>query len=201
MRFPMRRLAACLVALVSFAALAAPVGCSSSAGLVAVDSGSGDAHAAPGDSATSTAAPADPQPADSTVDSTVADTAAPDTATPDTAAGDTAAPDTAAPDTSVPDTSVADTSVADTGMASDATPAPFTVGGTITGSEGETIVLQDDGGDNLTLMTDGAFTFATPLATGTPFTVTVSSQPANLTCTVANGTGTVGSANVSSVMV
>ena len=38
----------------------------------------------------------------------------------------------------------------------------FTIGGTITGLSG-TVVLQDNGGDNLTLTADGTFTFSTGL--------------------------------------
>ena len=41
----------------------------------------------------------------------------------------------------------------------------FTVGGTLTGlPAGDTVTLQDNGGDNLTLTTNGTFTFATALA-------------------------------------
>ena len=50
---------------------------------------------------------------------------------------------------------------------------------------------------------DGAFTFATPLNRGAHYTVTVLAQPSNpaQTCTVANGDGTVGAANVDNVTV
>ena len=47
----------------------------------------------------------------------------------------------------------------------------------------------------------GAFSFATPLATGAAYAVTVTSQPANQTCTVASGSGTVASANIAAVNV
>ena len=55
-----------------------------------------------------------------------------------------------------------------------------------------TVVLQDNGGDNLTVTANGAFTFATKLATGAGYAVTVKTNPAGQTCTVANGSGTIG---------
>ena len=64
-----------------------------------------------------------------------------------------------------------------------------------------TVVLQDNGGDNLSLSANGAFTFATPLAGGAAYSVTVKTNPAGQACTVSNGSGTVGSANVTNVAV
>ena len=76
----------------------------------------------------------------------------------------------------------------------------YTVGGSISGLTG-TIVLQDNGGDNLTLTGNGTFAFATPLATASPYAVTIASQPVGETCTVTNGTGVVAGANVTNVTV
>jgi Regulator of chromosome condensation (RCC1) repeat len=76
--------------------------------------------------------------------------------------------------------------------------ASHTVGGTVSGLVG-TLVLQDNGGDTLSLSADGSFAFATLLATGSPYAVTVLTQPAGQTCVVANGTGTVASANVANI--
>ena len=78
--------------------------------------------------------------------------------------------------------------------------ASYTVGGTASGLSG-TVVLQDNGGDNLSVTANGTFTFATALPTGAPYNVTVQTNPAGQTCTVSNGSGTVGSANVTSVAV
>ena len=78
--------------------------------------------------------------------------------------------------------------------------ASYTVGGTVSGLSG-TVVLQDNGGDNLSVSANGSFTFATALPTGAPYNVTVLTNPAGQTCTVSNGSGTVGSANVTSVAV
>jgi len=80
---------------------------------------------------------------------------------------------------------------------------PFTIGGTVTGlATGSSVILQDNGADNLTVTANGAFTFKTSIATGGAFAVTVFTQPTNpgQTCTVAAGTGTV-SANVTTVTV
>ena len=79
--------------------------------------------------------------------------------------------------------------------------ASYTVGGTLSGLSGGTLVLQDNGGDNLNLTANGTFTFATGLTTGTGYSVTVASSPAGQTCAVTNGSGTIGSANVTSVSV
>ncbi len=79
----------------------------------------------------------------------------------------------------------------------------YAVGGMVTGLTGSGLALQDNGGDNLSLAADGAFTFATPVLSGTAFGVTVLASP-NLptqTCTVTSGTGSVGAADVSSVTV
>src|SRR6266704_5910310 len=76
----------------------------------------------------------------------------------------------------------------------------FTVGGTISGLSG-TVVLQNNGGDNLTISANGSFTFSAPVAQGSPYAVTVLTQPAGQCCSVATATGTVAGVNVSSVTV
>lgn len=83
-------------------------------------------------------------------------------------------------------------------------PATFTVGGTITGLTGTGLVLQDNAGDNLTVAPGATtFAFATPVASGSPYAVTVLAQPTGpaQTCTVATGTGTVGAADLTSVAI
>ena len=76
----------------------------------------------------------------------------------------------------------------------------FTIGGSVTGLSG-TVVLQNNGGDNLTLSANGGFTFATALADGSPYAVTVLTQPSGQTCSVANGSGTISGGNVTNVQV
>ena len=64
-----------------------------------------------------------------------------------------------------------------------------------------TVVLQDNGGDDLSVSSNGPFTFATPVADGGAYNVTVKTNPSGQTCTVSGGAGTVASANVTSVAV
>jgi hypothetical protein len=77
----------------------------------------------------------------------------------------------------------------------------FSVGGTISGLSGA-IVLQINGGDNLSTSTNGSFTFSTKLVDGTTYTVTILTQPPGQTCTIAVGTDSsvVNNANVASVV-
>ena len=80
--------------------------------------------------------------------------------------------------------------------------ATFTIGGTLSGlNSGASVTLLDNATDSLTLTANGTFTFATPLATGTTYKVTVGTQPTGQTCTVAAGSGTVGTKNVTTVKV
>jgi len=74
----------------------------------------------------------------------------------------------------------------------------FTVGGFVGGLLGSGLVLQNNGGDDVPMASDGSFTFATPVLSGQPFNVTVLSQPVSpeQICTVDPGTGTVGDADV-----
>lgn len=75
----------------------------------------------------------------------------------------------------------------------------YMIGGTVSGSNGGTLVLQNNGGDNLSVNGDGMFTFATPVASGAAYAVTILTQPAGRVCTLGNASGTVGAANVSDV--
>ena len=81
-----------------------------------------------------------------------------------------------------------------------ATAASYSVGGTVSGLSG-TVVLQDNGGDNLSVTANGSFTFATALAGGAAYSVTVKTNPSGQSCTVSNGSGTVAAANVTNVAV
>lgn len=81
---------------------------------------------------------------------------------------------------------------------------PYQVGGLVTGLvSGESVVLQNNGGDNLTVSADGSFTFPTSLTNGDAYAVTVLTQPGPLTetCTVTNGSGTIAASDVTNVAV
>ena len=84
----------------------------------------------------------------------------------------------------------------------DLPPATYTIGGNLSGlGAGKSVVLLNNGGDALTRNANGGFSFATALASGASYAVTVGTQPAGQTCTVSNGSGTVASANVTNVAV
>jgi len=79
---------------------------------------------------------------------------------------------------------------------------PYTIGGTVTGLVGTGLILQDNGGNNLTITGNTAFTFTTTIARGQTYNVSVFASPTApvQTCTVANGSGTA-TANVTNVLV
>ncbi len=74
-----------------------------------------------------------------------------------------------------------------------------TVGGTVSGLSG-TLVLRNNGGDDLTTSSNGAFSFKLLIANGSAYAVTVATQPSGQFCTVGNGSGTA-TGDVSSVSV
>jgi trimeric autotransporter adhesin len=76
----------------------------------------------------------------------------------------------------------------------------FSVGGTVSGLSG-TVVMQDNGADSTVLNTDGSFTFSSSVAEGSTYSITVQTQPAAQSCTVVNGSGTMGGSNVTNVTV
>lgn len=62
---------------------------------------------------------------------------------------------------------------------------------------GTRLVLVNNGGEAVETTTDGTIPFPTPIATGSPYNVTIGNPaPAGHSCTVANGSGTVGSDTV-----
>lgn len=82
------------------------------------------------------------------------------------------------------------------------TTTKFTVGGSITGLTASGLVLQDNAGDDLTVAANAtSFTFATAVASGAAYAVTVKTQPSGLNCVVTSGSGSVGAGAVTSVVV
>jgi N-acetylneuraminic acid mutarotase len=81
-------------------------------------------------------------------------------------------------------------------------PTTYTIGGMVSGLTGTGLVLQDNGGNNLTITANGAFTFTTAVASGGAYAVTVLTQPSSpaQNCVVTSGSGTA-SANVTNVQV
>ena len=79
----------------------------------------------------------------------------------------------------------------------------FTVGGSVSGLAGTSLVLQNNAGDDLPVASEGDFVFGTALTDGSTFAVSVLTQPVNpgQSCSVSNGSGTLNSANITDVFV
>jgi hypothetical protein len=79
------------------------------------------------------------------------------------------------------------------------------IGGRLSGlTPGQSITLQNNAGDSLKLSANGAFTFPTRVAGGGAYGVTILTPPSSpiaQICTLANATGTVGTAPVTNVTV
>jgi 6-phosphogluconolactonase (cycloisomerase 2 family) len=81
-------------------------------------------------------------------------------------------------------------------------PATFSVAGTASGlANGSVVTLQNNGGDPLMVTANGAFTFATPVAYGSSYAVTIGTQPTGQICTASNGSGTGVTADVANVSI
>jgi len=77
----------------------------------------------------------------------------------------------------------------------------FTVGGTVSGlTAGESVTLLDNGGDALTINSNGSFTFATKVTQNNGYDVTAQ-PPSGVDCPIANENGTIDWANVTNVTV
>jgi trimeric autotransporter adhesin len=79
----------------------------------------------------------------------------------------------------------------------------YTIGGSVSGLTGTGLVLQDNAGNDLPVSAAGTFTFAQTVGSSLPYAVTVKTQPINpiQACVVANGTGTVATANITNVAI
>jgi fibronectin type 3 domain-containing protein len=81
-------------------------------------------------------------------------------------------------------------------------PVPHSVGGVVSGlAAGASLVLQDNFADDLTVSSNGAFTFAIRLDAAANYHVSVKTQPTGQTCNVTNGNGSIGNADVTGVTV
>lgn len=82
-------------------------------------------------------------------------------------------------------------------------PPTYSIGGTVTGLTGSGLLLQTNAGDVVPVSKAGAFRFTNQLGTGAAYAVTVKTQPyiPAQNCVVTNGSGTVGTANVTTVAV
>src|SRR6266446_10063020 len=74
---------------------------------------------------------------------------------------------------------------------------PFTVGGSVSGLAGTGLVLADNTTDKLTITANGTFTFASTVAKGGSYAVTVQTQPSNPTQTCAVSPSPASGSNIS----
>ena len=79
----------------------------------------------------------------------------------------------------------------------------YKVGGVVSGLAGTGLILQNKGGDDLHITTNGSFAFVTQLATGATYSVTVKTHPSspNQVCTASNNTGAILASNVANVSI
>ncbi len=82
------------------------------------------------------------------------------------------------------------------------TTTTYTIGGNVSGLSGTGLVLEQNGGNNLAITANGSFTFTTPLPSGSPFSVTILTQPTSpaQNCSVTGGQGTA-TTNISTILV
>ena len=74
------------------------------------------------------------------------------------------------------------------------------LGGTLAGlSAGQSVSLEDNGGDKLTLSANGTFSFPMSLGAGSAYAITVKSHTPGIACSVSNGSGTVGSSDLTGI--
>lgn len=77
----------------------------------------------------------------------------------------------------------------------------YTVGGFVSNLTGTGMMLRNNGGDDLPVMSNGKFTFDTPIADGADYEVLVLIHPTDQKCDVTLGGGTIMSQNVINVTV
>ena len=77
--------------------------------------------------------------------------------------------------------------------------ASWQVGGTAQGVSGAGLMLLNNGSERLAVPANGSFAFATALASGATFSISIAAQPSGQLCSVTNGSGSVVDANVTAV--
>ncbi|MBL4852227.1 MAG: hypothetical protein JKY90_08115, partial [Gammaproteobacteria bacterium] len=77
----------------------------------------------------------------------------------------------------------------------------FTISGNLTGLSDSSIVLQQNGADDLTLTANGSFAFVSAINDASTYSVSVLTQPGapSQTCSVNNGSGVVAGSNINTV--
>jgi len=80
-------------------------------------------------------------------------------------------------------------------------PNVYNVGGKVVGMTGTGLVLSDNMTDSLSVTANGAFQFMSPVTSGQPFAVAITTQPSGQVCSVSGSSGTVASSDVTTVVV
>jgi hypothetical protein len=77
------------------------------------------------------------------------------------------------------------------GISVSCTTNSFTVGGTVSGLLSASLVLRNNGGNDLAITSNGVFTFSTAILSGSTYAVTVFTQPTApaQNCLMTNGSG------------
>ena len=94
--------------------------------------------------------------------------------------------------------------VACSGGSSAPAPVPVTygIGGKVAGlASGESVVLNNNGANALTVTANGAFTFPVPSAAGANYAVTVATQPLGQSCVAGSASGSDVAANITGVTI
>jgi hypothetical protein len=80
--------------------------------------------------------------------------------------------------------------------------AKFTIGGSVSGLANQGLVLQNNGGSDLTVNAGAtSFSFPNSISYGTEYNVTIKTQPDHMTCGVANPTGSAGHTTTISIVI
>jgi len=78
----------------------------------------------------------------------------------------------------------------------------YNVGGIVSKlADGETLVLQNNGGDDIEIIANGNFTFSATFLDGGIYDVTILNQPSNQFCSVNNGSGTINGTDVTDITI
>jgi uncharacterized repeat protein (TIGR03803 family) len=79
--------------------------------------------------------------------------------------------------------------------------ASFSVGGTVSGLSGGSLILINNETDSLSVLANGAFKFTLTSSRKGVYSVHLATQPSGQVCTVANGSGVITKANITSINV
>lgn len=77
----------------------------------------------------------------------------------------------------------------------------YNVNVNVTGLSGAGLILQNNGGDDLSILSNGNFSFSIQLEDNSAYAITVLSQPFDQQCSVRNGRGLVAAADVNNISV